>query len=143
MGRALVSSSGFVTRMGAQFYTQDDGSVAAQVVIDERHEGPPGYAHGGALAAMLDEAMGAAVWFSGTRVAAVHLGFDYRRAVPLGVEVHVSGWVEHREGRKVFTSGVIRLPDGIERRRSERHFRRRPADIPGRRSRFYLLSHSR
>jgi uncharacterized protein (TIGR00369 family) len=112
MSRASVSASSFIARLGAQFYAEEDGSVEARVLIDARHEGPPGYAHGGALAALLDEAMGAAVWFSGVRVAAVHLSFDFKRAVPLGALAQVFGRVERREGRKVFTEGVILLPDG-------------------------------
>jgi uncharacterized protein (TIGR00369 family) len=101
-----------MTRLGAQFYAEVDGSVAASVLIDARQEGPPGYAHGGALAALLDEAMGAAVWYSGVRVAAVHLTFDYKRAVPLGVQARITGHIRRREGRKVFTDGAILLPDG-------------------------------
>ncbi|MCC6804210.1 MAG: PaaI family thioesterase [Anaerolineae bacterium] len=112
MSRASVSPSSFVTLLGGQFYAEDDGSVMANLVIDSRHEGPPGFAHGGTLASLLDEAMGAAVWYSGVRVAAVHLSIDYKRAVPLGVQARVVGQVEQREGRKVFTTGAILLPDG-------------------------------
>ena len=111
MSRASVSASSFMTRLGAQFYAESDGSVTAKVVMDSKHEGPPGYAHGGALAALLDEAMGAAVWFSGVRVAAVHLNIDYKRAVALGMVARVSGRVERRDGRKVYASGAILLPD--------------------------------
>jgi uncharacterized protein (TIGR00369 family) len=111
MSRASVSASSFVTLLGAQFYAEDDGAVTASVVIDARHEGPPGYAHGGTLAALLDEAMGASVWFSGSRVAAVHLSFDYKCAVAVGMLVRVVGRVERREGRKVYTTGTILLPD--------------------------------
>lgn len=112
MSRASVSASSLMTTLGAQFYAEEDGSVAAMVQIDSRQEGPPGYAHGGALAALLDEAMGAAVWYSGSRVVAVHLSIDYKRAVPLGVRARVVGSVERRDGRKVFTDGSILLPDG-------------------------------
>lgn len=112
MVRAVVNGSTFAGALGAQYAVLDDGSTVAQVLIRGMQQGPPGYAHGGALATLLDEAMGAAVWYAGHRVLAVHLSFDYKYPVPLGAEVTVSGSVERREGRKVYTSGTIALADG-------------------------------
>ena len=112
MSQGLVSPSKFIELLGAQFHLLDDGRVMATVTIEEKHQGPPGYAHGGLLAALLDEAMGAASWFAGNRTVSVHLSFDYKRPVPLGTPVEVSGRMERREGRKIFTSGIITLPDG-------------------------------
>ena len=112
MSRGLVSSSKFIDVLGAQFHLLDDGRVTASFLVGEALQGPPGYAHGGSLAALLDEAMGAASWFAGNRTVSVHLGFDYKRPVPLGAQIQVSGQVDRREGHKVFTSGVIILSDG-------------------------------
>jgi acyl-coenzyme A thioesterase PaaI-like protein len=98
--------------MGVTYHLLDDGSVTAAVEIGGGQEGPPGYAHGGAMAAILDEAMGAAAWFNGTPGLSVHLEFDYQRPVPLGASVRVTGRVERCEGRKVFTSGAVLLADG-------------------------------
>ena len=107
----LVRGSKFADALGVQFYVLENGSVSATFVVGEKHEGPPGYAHGGVLASILDEAMGASVWFSGFHAAAVHLDFDYQHAVPLEAAIQVVGRVERREGRKVFTSGSIFLAD--------------------------------
>ena len=85
--------------------------VRAEFTVGAGQEGPPGHAHGGLLAALLDEAMGAAAWHSGKRVVAVHLDFDFRHPVPVGSTVTVRGWVERLEGRKVFTRGAIILSD--------------------------------
>ena len=112
MVKALVNGSTFARAMGAQFSVQDDDSIAASVIIAPLQEGPPGYAHGGILATFLDEAMGASAWYAGYRVLAVHLGIDFKRPVPLGAEIRVSGRVERREGRKAFTVGSITLADG-------------------------------
>ena len=98
--------------MGVQFYVLEDGTVAADFTVTEAQQGPPGYAHGGALASLLDEAMGAASWFSGNRTLSVHLGFDYKRPVAVGAAIHISGQVVGREGRKVLTSGSILLAEG-------------------------------
>ncbi|NOK86179.1 MAG: Acyl-coenzyme A thioesterase PaaI, contains HGG motif [Chloroflexi bacterium AL-W] len=98
---------------GIRFYIQPDGSLAGQLTLDEAKEGPPQHVHGGALIAMLDEAMGACAWQHGYRVVAVNLQFDLKRAVPLNTEIIVRGWVEAKEGRKVWTLGEVLLPGGI------------------------------
>ncbi len=97
---------------GAQLYIEPDGTVSGIITLGGEKEGPPGHAHGGALATMIDEAMGAAAWHNGYRVLAAHLNFNYRKPAPLGVELQVRGRIVRIEGRKVFTSGEVLLPDG-------------------------------
>jgi uncharacterized protein (TIGR00369 family) len=98
--------------MGTRWYAREDGSVVTEVTLTDEQQGPPRHAHGGASTALLDEAMGAAVWQAGFMVAAVHLSVDFQRPLPLGVPVQVVGAVSGKEGRKVHTWGEIRLPDG-------------------------------
>lgn len=97
---------------GARFYMDDEGKISGKVVIDTTKEGPPGHAHGGSLATLIDEAMGAACWQNGYQVLAVNLNFNYKRPVPLDTEVTITGKVVRKEGRKVHTSGAVVLPDG-------------------------------
>ncbi len=111
MSKGIVNRTTFMQTLGAQFVLQDDDSVSAEWVVSAALMGPPAHAHGGALATLLDEAMGAAAWFTGKRVLAVHLSFDYLRPVPLGALIRINGSVERQEGRKVFTVGAILLPD--------------------------------
>ena len=99
-------------RLGVTWWVRDDGAVVTEVTLTESQQGPPGYAHGGDSAALLDEAMGAAVWRAGYTVVAVNLEVEYRRPVPLGEPVHVEGVVVETEGRAVRTRGEIRLADG-------------------------------
>lgn len=96
----------------AKYYADSQGNVHGTIWIDAAKEGPPGHAHGGSLATLIDEAMGASAWNHGYRVVAANLNFDYRKPVPLDTEIHVYGTVERKEGRKVFTRGHITLPDG-------------------------------
>lgn len=97
----------------AAFFVEEDGTIAGKVTLDDAKQGPPGHAHGGALATLIDEAMGAAAWNRGHRVLAANLNFNYRRPVPLHVEVQVRGKIERIDGRKIHTSGVIVLPGEI------------------------------
>lgn len=98
--------------MGLMFYGESATSIVASVILDARHEGPPGHVHGGFSASLIDEAMGGAVWRAGFQGVAANLNVNFRLPVPLGVEVVVRGWVERVEGRKIFTAGSVTLPDG-------------------------------
>jgi len=98
--------------MGLEFYLGEDGVVVATVTPELRHEGPPGHVHGGFATALLDEAMGAAVWQAGHRAVTVNLVTDFRAPVPIGAEVTVRGWVDRIEGKKIHSVGSITLPDG-------------------------------
>ncbi|MFP4322853.1 MAG: PaaI family thioesterase [Anaerolineales bacterium] len=97
--------------LNIDLYADADG-VFAPLVLDARVEGPPGHAHGGFSAALLDETMGAAVWRAGFQAVAAHISFDFHKPVPLAQEVQVRGWVETQDGRKVHARSEIRLPDG-------------------------------
>jgi len=99
--------------IGVTWYLQTDGSITTEIVFTEAQQGPPGYVHGGATAAVLDEAMGAAVWRSGFSVAAVNLNVDYRRPVPLNQPVSVVARLsDEGEGRAIRARSELRLADG-------------------------------
>lgn len=112
MSRQLVNMSRFCVALGVEYRLEDDGSVTGVVTLQPEQEGPPFHVHGGVLAALVDEAMGAAAWASGKRVLSVNLNFNYRKPVPLGVPLRIVGRITGRERRKTFTSGQVLLPDG-------------------------------
>jgi uncharacterized protein (TIGR00369 family) len=98
--------------MGVTWYVREDDSIFAEVTLTNAQQGPPGMAHGGASAALLDEAMGAAVWRAGFRAAAVNLNTTYQKPVPLEVKIQVFGRFIERNGKCLFAHSEIRLPDG-------------------------------
>jgi uncharacterized protein (TIGR00369 family) len=98
--------------IGVQWFIKDDKSIYGEVTLSERQEGPPLHVHGGASAAMLDEAMGTAAWSAGYMVVAVDLHVTYKRPVPVGQKVQIHGRVDRKAGRKIFTVGEIILEDG-------------------------------
>ncbi len=75
-------------------------------------QGPPGHAHGGATAALLDEAMGFCCWLAGHRVVAVSIQVDFREMVPVGAVTTLEAAVERVNGRKVYPRARLYLPDG-------------------------------
>lgn len=98
--------------IGVQWFIKDDKTIYGEVTLSERQEGPPLHVHGGASAAMLDEAMGTAAWSAGYMVVAVDLHVTYRHPIPLGKKVQIRGRVDRKAGRKIFTVGEILLEDG-------------------------------
>ncbi|MNY02900.1 Thioesterase superfamily protein [compost metagenome] len=97
--------------MRADFY-RDQDVIRSPFVFGDAQMGPPGHAHGGSLAALLDEIMGAAAWNRRTNLLAVHLEYDLRRPTPVGVEVMASAWVKADGNRSIRVASEIRLPDG-------------------------------
>jgi acyl-coenzyme A thioesterase PaaI-like protein len=88
--------------------------VTAQLKVDELHEGPPGLAHGGVLAAALDEVLGYLAWMLREPTVTARLDTRFRRPVPTGFPVHIAAECLGVSGRKVFGRATGRLgrPDG-------------------------------
>jgi acyl-coenzyme A thioesterase PaaI-like protein len=96
----------------AYFRRAGDGRLVGRAWVGPGSAGPPGHAHGGSMAAVLDEAMGAAAWMAGHIAVAGRLETDFRAMLPLGTDALLEAWVERREGRKVWTSGRLFGDDG-------------------------------
>jgi acyl-coenzyme A thioesterase PaaI-like protein len=73
-------------------------ALRAWATFGPHTEGPPGHAHGGSMAAVLDEAMGLAVWLAHRAAVAAHLEADFRQPIPLGTTVRVETVVGPAEG---------------------------------------------
>lgn len=98
--------------IGMTWWVDDDGVLTADFTLDLAKQGPPGHAHGGASAAILDEAMGLVVWAAGYKVAAVNLEINYHKPVPLHQPLTLVARITEQDERKIFSTGEIRLPDG-------------------------------
>jgi len=96
----------------ALFRRDDDGAVVGRAWFGPHAEGPPGYVHGGAMAALLDEAMGLCCWVAGHRVLAKELTVGFRRPLPLLTTVTLECPITAVDGRAVTTSGRLLLPGG-------------------------------
>lgn len=94
------------------FRRPGDGRLVGRAWFGPGTAGPPGHAHGGSMAAVLDEAMGAAAWLDGHIAVAAHLATDFRAMLPLGTDATLEAWVERRDGRKVWTRGSLSSGDG-------------------------------
>ncbi len=79
----------------------------ATLVFGRKAMGPPGHAHGGAIAAVLDEALGAAAWMNGLYSVTARLQIDYIAAVPIGQTVFIEAWVDEEDGKKLTLNGCL------------------------------------
>lgn len=92
----------------AYFLREADGVVCARAWFGWAAQGPPGHAHGGSIATVLDETMGVAVLCSGYLAVLASLTVQYREKVPLGTDTIVEAAVCLTERRKIYTHATMR-----------------------------------
>jgi acyl-coenzyme A thioesterase PaaI-like protein len=87
----LENSSGLRLR----FYDNGKDQVFAQFTIESAHAGYPGMAHGGIVAAVLDEVGGRTVMINNPNrfFVTAHIDVRYRHPVPVGVPLAAAGWM--------------------------------------------------
>jgi len=115
--------SGFIrVRYGAS--PQGD-RIIADVYFGRRAQGPPGRVHGGAIASVLDEAMGAAVWLSQNTGYTLKLEVEFLSPTPLCKNLQVNAWVEKIRGQKMYAAASLHLSSGVEIARAKALFIKR------------------
>lgn len=110
--RSFVSSDPDGDRLRVRYFDAD-GRTWARAWFGPGAEGPPGHAHGGAQAAVLDEVLGLAGWLAGHPVVMARLEVDMRRMLPLGTVCTVRTEITHVNGRKVHVAGRLVGDDGV------------------------------
>jgi acyl-coenzyme A thioesterase PaaI-like protein len=89
------------------FQRKEDGALAGKIWFGPGAEGPPNHAHGGSIAAVFDEIMGASVWFAGYVVLAARVSVDFLKPIPLNLICHYEARIEQVIGKKIFAKGRI------------------------------------
>jgi len=110
-GWCFVCGSENPHSIGLTWWVDDEGIINSEFILTEAQQGPPGHAHGGASAAILDEAMGLAVWAAGHKVAAVNLEINYHKPLPLATPVSLEARITRLDEHKIRSTGEIFLPD--------------------------------
>lgn len=108
----FVSGDETGTRFRLRYYRDPDDTecMRGKVWFGPGAEGPPRHAHGGSMAALLDEAAGMAAWGAGIPVVAATLTTHFKRMLPLGKVVEFESHIVSRQGRRVVIEA--RLFDG-------------------------------
>jgi uncharacterized protein (TIGR00369 family) len=82
--------------------------IVGRFVLGERYQGGGGFAHGGIIAMMLDEAMGKVCRFRQVRAVTAELTVEYLKPVSVEQEIIVEGQETELKGRNLFLAGEIR-----------------------------------
>lgn len=100
--RSYVSDDPDGDRLRVVYFRRGEEPILrAKVWFGPGTEGPPGYAHGGAVASALDESVGAVAWMLGHRVVVARLMVDFRNLVVLGIDATIEAHVVAIDGRKI------------------------------------------
>ena len=86
----------------------NEGKTRGKFVLGSRYGGGAGFAHGGIIALLLDEAMGKISKLTEELAVTAELSVEYRMPVPLTEEILVEGWQESEKGRNRFRIGEIK-----------------------------------
>ena len=82
--------------------------VRGRVRFDRRQEGAPGFAHGGAVATVLDDALGTVLILVRRPAVTARLEVDYRAPAFLDRDLDVEAWCDRADGRKLHLEGELR-----------------------------------
>ena len=100
-------------RVKIHYYRRgSDHRLYAKARFGPDAQGPPGHVHGGAMAAVLDEAMGGVSWMNAHTVLAARIGVTFLSPLPLESETTVEAWIENVDGRKVSTRASLKNEAG-------------------------------
>ena len=86
--------------------------IVGRFVLGERYQGGGGFAHGGIIAMLLDEAMGKVCRFREARAVTAELTVEYLKPVSVEKEIVVEGHETEQKGRNLFMAGEIRNEAG-------------------------------
>lgn len=76
-------------------------------VLGPNYAGGAGFAHGGIIAVVLDEAMGKLSKLDEEKAVTAEMNIEYRRPVPVDKEILVAGWQVEEKGRNRFRVAEI------------------------------------
>lgn len=96
----------------AYFRKPNEPQLYARAFFGGKTLGPPGHVHGGALAAALDEAMGAVCWMNGHKTVAATISVKFVAMLPIATETTLESRIHRVEGRKIFTRASLTNPAG-------------------------------
>jgi uncharacterized protein (TIGR00369 family) len=86
--------------------------IVGRFVLGERYQGGAGFAHGGIIATLLDEAMGKVCRFREVRAVTAELTVEYLKPVNVLSGIVVEGRETEQKGRNLFMTAEIRNEAG-------------------------------
>lgn len=88
------------------------GRTHGRFTLGKNYAGGGGFAHGGIIAVVLDEAMGKLSKLTEERAVTAEMSVEYRKPVPVDREIVVEGWQESAQGRNRFRAAEVKDAHG-------------------------------
>ena len=101
------------------YYDEAKKHALCDFNLGNKYQGPPGHAHGGIIATILDEAMGKVNKLRNVVALTKKMEVIYQQPVPLHQDLRAVGWEKNVEGRKHTNVAEIRNSSGEVLARSE------------------------
>lgn len=96
----------------AYFRKPGEPQLYAKAWFGTKTMGPPGHVHGGAMAAALDEAMGAVCWMNDRKTVAATISVKFLAMLPIESETILEAYIERVDGRKIYIHSRLTGPAG-------------------------------
>jgi uncharacterized protein (TIGR00369 family) len=93
-------------------YDEETKRFVSRFRLSSRYQGPPGHAHGGIIATILDEVMGKVNRVRQVVAVTSEITVHYLKPVPLGKPLIAEGYELRVRGRLHLHAGEIRSPQG-------------------------------
>jgi len=90
----------------------DVGRTRGSFTLGPNYGGGAGFAHGGIIAVVLDEAMGKLSKLADEKAVTAEMSITYAKPVPIDKPIRVEGWQEEEKGRNRFRVAEIRDLEG-------------------------------
>jgi acyl-coenzyme A thioesterase PaaI-like protein len=81
--------------------------IRGSFVLGANYAGGGGFAHGGIIGVVLDEAMGKLSKLTDEKAVTAEMNIEYRKPVPIDQPIVVEGWQEDEKGRNRFRVAEI------------------------------------
>jgi uncharacterized protein (TIGR00369 family) len=90
----------------------DASRTRGSFTLGANYAGGGGFAHGGIIAVVLDEAMGKLSRLTEEKAVTAEMHIEYKKPVPIDKTIVVEGWREEEKGRNRFRVAEIRDQQG-------------------------------
>jgi acyl-coenzyme A thioesterase PaaI-like protein len=107
---SFVSGGANPMGLGAVLWREGETAVM-EAKLGKAFEGAPGRAHGGVVAALVDETMGLVMALQGALAFTAQLDITYLEPTPVAETITARAWLESHEGRKLTIKAVVRAAD--------------------------------
>jgi acyl-coenzyme A thioesterase PaaI-like protein len=88
-------------------------SAQCSLRIAAKYQGATGFAHGGIIATLLDEAMAKTNGMGGVRAVTLRISVSYRKMTPVREELKLVGWRTVQRGRKLYLRSELRSNENV------------------------------